>query len=233
MYSIIKEDEIDLYADALNYLPDKFSKEDVATLIETYENATQKGEYTWENVIDVYFWKGHYYFMVSKGFSGKFNLFKEIQERFNEEPISAINANSVAPRYLSRGIQSTMPPKEDISESDTGFLVPEDVNQLPKSVGVSWYLLEESTGTKIPLTLTPVSIGRSKTADVQVRSSIGVSRKHAEVSVDLSGEPQVKDLQSSNGTYLNKMRIPANEEILLKEGDYLNLYDKVLRVIKE
>lgn len=233
MYSIIKEEEIDLYADALHYLPDKFSKEDVATLLETYENATESGNYTWENIMDVYFWEGHYYFMVSEGFSGKFNLFKEIQDRFNEEPISVINANAVAPRHLSRGIQSEMPPKEDISESDTGFLVPEDVNQLPQSIGVSWYLLEESTGTKIPLTLNPVTIGRSKTADVQVKSSIGVSRKHAEVSIDPSGEPQVKDLQSSNGTYLNKIRIPTNEEIMLKEGDYLNLYDKLLRVIKK
>jgi hypothetical protein len=55
-----------------------------------------------------------------------------------------------------------------------------------------------------PLTRTKTIIGRSEAADIQVEDS-GVSRKHCEI--DLLSTPIVRDLDSTNGTWIHGERI--------------------------
>ncbi|HEX6470509.1 MAG TPA: FHA domain-containing protein [Streptosporangiaceae bacterium] len=50
-----------------------------------------------------------------------------------------------------------------------------------------------------------------------------VSRRHATVSLDLAGQPRVRDEGSTNGTYVNDERIPPGVDIPLREGDSLRL----------
>ena len=88
--------------------------------------------------------------------------------------------------------------------------------------GASWQLnaLTEALGD---LTLTvndSLSVGRGTDNDV-VLGSKEVSRNHALLSV-LNGELYVKDLASSNGTFINDARIESNASTLLQLNDTLS-----------
>jgi len=51
----------------------------------------------------------------------------------------------------------------------------------------------------------------------------GVSRKHCSIEVSAAGQLVVRDLGSSNGTYINGNRVVPNQPIELRSGDVLAL----------
>jgi len=69
-------------------------------------------------------------------------------------------------------------------------------------------------------------VGREPTVDVQLDVD-GVSRKHARVTVEPSGEARVIDLSSRNGTFLNGRRI---QDASLRDGDELRIGPVILRL---
>ena len=62
-------------------------------------------------------------------------------------------------------------------------------------------------------------IGRAEDADINLDSST-VSRKHAVISMDRENRVFIKDLNSSNGTYVNGRRITESD---LNEGDIFSI----------
>ncbi len=74
-----------------------------------------------------------------------------------------------------------------------------------------------------PLDKKVIAFGRSKQADFTIESARS-SRKHFSI-VKLNNVFCLKDLGSSNGTYLNKQPVPANQEIELKSGDVISTED--------
>jgi pSer/pThr/pTyr-binding forkhead associated (FHA) protein len=86
-------------------------------------------------------------------------------------------------------------------------------------------VLDDGRQQELPLRKPAQVIGRS--TDVAVRiPSAAVSRHHCEVAV-ADGKITVKDLGSSNGTYVNRRRV---QQAAVKAGDLLAVGDKVFVV---
>lgn len=76
------------------------------------------------------------------------------------------------------------------------------------------------------------TFGRAKTCHVFIDHD-KASRQHFEV-YKLNDKFLIKDLGSSNGTFLNGHQLPANNEIDLKSGDVISIHDyKLLFEIKD
>ena len=80
------------------------------------------------------------------------------------------------------------------------------------------YFLESDSGDRIPLTAETV-IGRGEQADVMLTET-GISRQHARISMS-DDDCWIEDLKSSNGTFLNRVRVKT--AATLTHGDQIVL----------
>ncbi len=82
-------------------------------------------------------------------------------------------------------------------------------------------VLVKADGTQREVALRkPVGvIGRQTDCSIRIPSA-SVSRHHCEISVDEAGGVSLRDLGSSNGTYVNRQRI---EQAKVKAGDLISL----------
>jgi pSer/pThr/pTyr-binding forkhead associated (FHA) protein len=72
-----------------------------------------------------------------------------------------------------------------------------------------------------------VTIGRSGCA-VNLGDDPQLSQSHAEIVVEPDGTARLRDLGSSNGTYV---KIPPHAERELRDGDFVRMGHEVLRVV--
>jgi pSer/pThr/pTyr-binding forkhead associated (FHA) protein len=87
--------------------------------------------------------------------------------------------------------------------------------------------LEGGAGGRVFVRSGPsVSIGRGGCA-VSLGDDPHLSQAHAEIVVDPEGTARLRDLGSSNGTYV---KVPPHAERELRDGDFLRLGQEVLRV---
>jgi hypothetical protein len=77
-----------------------------------------------------------------------------------------------------------------------------------------------------PVKKFPTVIGRGEEADVRIPLG-AVSRKHCELAIDDDDELVIRDLKSSNGTYVNRERVTEKELI---PGDLLGIGPVVIVV---
>jgi EAL domain-containing protein (putative c-di-GMP-specific phosphodiesterase class I) len=94
---------------------------------------------------------------------------------------------------------------------------------------VEGYLGADNVLRRVPIARFPCVIGREETATLTLPSS-QVSRMHAELSAD-GDRLFIKDLGSTNGTYINHTRLGAGS-LALRHGDVLHLGNIELRVIE-
>jgi len=97
-------------------------------------------------------------------------------------------------------------------------------------VDQGWFLEGLLDGEAVPrrfaLRSFPSQVGRTKDADIPLPSS-KVSKRHAELTLD-GGELWLRDLGSSNGTYLNRARI--DRPVTLRSGDIVQFANMELLV---
>jgi len=94
-----------------------------------------------------------------------------------------------------------------------------------------WMIQEEassnSAGNSWAVTSSPFRIGRSPDNDLTIRSGV-VSGQHAEL-LEVGGWLFVRDLGSTNGTFLNGQRVSS--ATVLQNGDQLRFADSGFRVL--
>ncbi len=92
----------------------------------------------------------------------------------------------------------------------------------PKSNSKSVTLL--GMGTNVPSAILTsgreVIVGRSPSANIQIDNKY-VSSKHLALKLDNNGRVKVRDMASSNGTYIDGLKLDANIFYELKEGEKL------------
>lgn len=73
----------------------------------------------------------------------------------------------------------------------------------------------------------PFHVGRDPQNDL-VEGTMGLSRRHAELTADISGRLRLTDHDSTNGTYVNRNRV--NGSVLLAENDVIHFANAEFRI---
>jgi EAL domain-containing protein (putative c-di-GMP-specific phosphodiesterase class I) len=73
----------------------------------------------------------------------------------------------------------------------------------------------------------PFRIGRDPTSDLS-EATMGLSRRHAELTADISGRLRLTDLDSTNGTFVNRERV--NGSVLLADNDVIHFANAEFRI---
>lgn len=78
---------------------------------------------------------------------------------------------------------------------------------------------DDGSRAEFPITCLPFRIGRGKENDLII-AHLGLSRHHAILARDISGQLRLSDENSTNGTFVNRQRIDGYQ--LLKENDVIH-----------
>ncbi|MBQ7564051.1 MAG: FHA domain-containing protein [Lachnospiraceae bacterium] len=91
----------------------------------------------------------------------------------------------------------------------------------------SIFFSRDRSGSSRELRIThiPAVIGKSAEADIVIEKR-AVSRRHAKI-LRREGEYYLADLDSTNGTFLNGVRLVGNERAVLKSGDEVRFADEI------
>ena len=108
-------------------------------------------------------------------------------------------------------------PREPAAFGETCLLRPEE----KKPCGL--YGIGTCRGEKISLEDLPCVVGKIGEYVDQVLDDSSVSRMHARFALDREGRMTIRDLNSTNGTWLNGERLLPNECRALQEGDHVLL----------
>ena len=125
--------------------------------------------------------------------------------KFGFDPLGAVYVNNVSPEehtaYESENMEQVVPLQESVNNESSVTLL--------------------GVGHNIPpIVLVPnreVIVGRSNSADIMIDNKY-ISGKHLVFLLDDSGHVQVRDLASSNGTYLEGRKLEENIPYELKPG---------------
>lgn len=145
---------------------------------------------------------------------------REVEEDEGEE-IAASEASGELPfkENEKKGVgENKKPerPKEPLySEEKTTFLGANDKNPILKNL---------STGDVYEVTSNPFTIGKSQTCNLVIADKV-VSRHHAEV-VQYGDKYFIKDLSSTNGTFINGNKLMADTDVELKDGQEIIFANK-------
>lgn len=144
---------------------------------------------------------------------------REVEEDEEREEVSASEASGELPFKEDEKKEVDKVPerlKEPLySEEKTTFLGANDKNPILKNL---------STGDVYEVTSNPFTIGKSQTCNLVIADKV-VSRHHAEV-VQYGDKYFIKDLSSTNGTFINGNKLMADTDVELKDGQEIIFANK-------
>lgn len=144
---------------------------------------------------------------------------REVEEDEEREEVAVSEANGELPFKEDEKREADKIPersKEPLySEEKTTFLGANDKNPILKNL---------STGDVYEVTSNPFTIGKSQTCNLVITDKV-VSRHHAEV-VQYGDKYFIKDLSSTNGTFINGNKLMADTDVELKDGQEIIFANK-------
>lgn len=146
---------------------------------------------------------------------------REVEEDEEREEVSVSEANDELPfkedvkKEAERNKVSERSKEPLYSEEKTTFLGANDKNPILKNL---------STGDVYEVTSNPFTIGKSQTCNLVIADKV-VSRHHAEV-VQYGDKYFIKDLSSTNGTFINGNKLMADTDVELKDGQEIIFANK-------
>jgi hypothetical protein len=146
--------------------------------------------------------------------SGLSSLVKKVEKK----PIISTSLNTDSPQNsLPEPIKVSMSDEEDISTS----ILDEDGNDVPAPEMLEVVLKSETQGDIPVFTGRPVLVGRvSGKVPVVIKDS-HISRIHAKLMV-INNQLTVTDLYSTNGTFLNGIRLDSSKAYPVTDGDVVS-----------
>lgn len=126
-------------------------------------------------------------------------------------------------RFSRGGMRGGM--REAGNEGRFSLSMPGETSILGPDTGKPLALYGTGTfrGEKISLADLPCVVGKMQEYVDQVLDDSSVSRMHARFSLDRDGKMTVRDLNSTNGTWLNGERLMPNESRAMHQGDHVRL----------
>ena len=144
---------------------------------------------------------------------------REVEEDEEREEVAVSEANSELPFKEDEKDEVRKSPERPkgplYSEEKTTFLGANDKNPILKNL---------STGDVYEVTSNPFTIGKSQTCNLVIADKV-VSRHHAEV-VQYGDKYFIKDLSSTNGTFINGNKLMADTDVELKDGQEIIFANK-------
>lgn len=144
---------------------------------------------------------------------------REVEEDEDGEEVAVSEASDRLPFEENKKDEARKAPerpKEPLySEEKTTFLGANDKNPILKNL---------STGDVYEVTSNPFTIGKSQTCNLVIADKV-VSRHHAEV-VQYGDKYFIKDLSSTNGTFINGNKLMADTDVELKDGQEIIFANK-------
>lgn len=234
LLSYIKEEDVSRYG-GLEDVSELVSMEDLATLLETFEDVkTKVGFDRVSNVLQDD--EKYYYFIVSREKSN-FDLYDFINNHTSLDfKISCLNAKYVLQNNNSRGIyflndevEEPTQENEDFEDLPTGFLDGDDDGEIKLM-----QLYNVSTGDYVDIPESGLIVGRSgKSVDYVVKDNIGVGRVHCELYYNDKGCLMVHDCKSLNGTFVKNRKVNPEKDVPIFDGDSLILANVEFKVVRK
>lgn len=193
--------------------------EDVSTFIDTFEYTNIKAY----NIYKVLQYEEKYIFVVDTVNTG-YDFFKELNNLVSFDlKLSSRNVKMLCSKDKSRGYLTEedfnlskevstgdLSNYSDDEDTSTGFLNPEEMENLGIKPLESRKLVHISTGNKLPINDEHgVIIGRSSSVAEYLIHNTNVSRRHARV-YKKGDKYMVHDYNSSNGTYVDGLKVNEN-----------------------
>ncbi|OPZ87635.1 MAG: FHA domain protein [Firmicutes bacterium ADurb.Bin419] len=154
-------------------------------------------------------------------------IFNNQNSRVEITPVK-ISENQEKPQ----GIHQVLIPLEESEYERTTILNPQapispDNAAIVKNQNVLPYLVRKKTDEKIVINKAFFKMGKEPDyVDYLCDNNPAVSRSHADI-ITRNNEYFIRDNNSTNGTFVNKVRIVGNQEVKIKHEDVITLADEV------
>lgn len=200
--------------------------EDVATLVEVFENAIMLVDVS--QIADVITNESGDYLFVIDGSENKFDFYNFVNNAYTGDTVvNCVNVKLLFPRNNSRGMYT---PIGEINEEDapTGYLDESDSEGILNDI--INYIRYTGTDERFPITVDGTVVGRSSAqSDFVIHGNGNLSRSHCKFYRD-GLNLIVEDMNSANGTFINGKRLSTCGKSTIDVGDVIKVAGEELVV---